>query len=119
MEIFKGDGTTEIFGLVYMSDSKNKNFNTVRYFEDEAIKYIKSFGYNILRYDRLTDGCSSQFWCWGTFQHLENMPRDLQIPVINFHRYERYQGEKKIRCFGFTHKKKNEAECTAKQSFRK
>lgn len=37
-------------------------------------------GLNIVRYDRLTDGCSSQYWCYGTCHHLETMPSDLNIP---------------------------------------
>ena len=44
MEIFKGDGTSEMIGIVYMSDTKSKNFITVRCFENMAIAYIKSFG---------------------------------------------------------------------------
>ena len=44
-------------------------------------------------YDRITDGCSSQFWCYGSYYHLEHMPEDLGIYLINFHRYERYEGK--------------------------
>ena len=38
--------------------------------------------YNIIRYNRITDGCSSQYWCYGSFHHLETMPTDLNIPNI-------------------------------------
>ena len=93
LELFKNNRDTDLYGLVFMSDSKRKNFETVMYLEKKVIEHVKSLGYTVLRYDRLTDGCSSQFWCWGSFQHLENMPEDLQIPVVNFHRYEHYEGK--------------------------
>ena len=76
-----------------MSDTKSKNFDTVKHFEEKCIQFIRNLGYNIVRYDRITDGCSSQFWCYGSYYHLEHMQEDLGIYLINFHRYERYEGK--------------------------
>ena len=61
--------------------------------EKKVVHYVKSMEYTVVRYDRLTDGCSSQFWSWGSCQYLENMPKKLDISIVNFHRYERYEGE--------------------------
>ena len=94
MEIFFNDGTKQLIGIIYLSNVKNKNFETVRHFEEKCIEYVKQqLGYKILRYDRLTDGCSSQYWCYGSFHHLETMSTDLDIPNINFHRYKPYEGK--------------------------
>ena len=76
-----------------MSDTKSKGFNTVKCFEEYCINFVKDMGHNIVRYDRISDGCSSQFWCYGTFYHLQHLPDSLNIPLINFHRYERYEGK--------------------------
>ena len=94
MEIFFSNGTKELIGIIYLSNTKNKNYDTVRYFEEKCIEYVRQkLGYNVVRYDRITDGCSSQYWCYGTCHHLETMPKELDIPVINFHRYEPYEGK--------------------------
>ena len=93
LEVFKTDGTKEMYGFIIMSDTKSKNFDTVKHFEEKCIQFIRNLGYNIVRYDRITDGCSSQFWCYGSYYHLEHMPEDLGIYLINFHRYERYEGK--------------------------
>ena len=93
IEIFRTDDSKEMHGLILMSDTKSKNFDTVRYFEEKCIQYVQKKGYQVVRYDRITDGCSSQFWCYGSYTHLDSMPDDLQIPLINFHRYERYEGK--------------------------
>ena len=93
LEIFKKNGEAELHGLVFLSNTKSKNFETVMYLEKKVVDYVKSMGYTVVRYDRLTDGCSSQFWCWGSCQYLENMPKNLDISVVNFHRYERYEGK--------------------------
>ena len=74
-----------------MSDTKNKNFDTVFKIEDKPLDYVEDLGYSVKRYDRITDGCGSQFWCWGTMKHLEDMK--TRVPRINFHRYERYEGK--------------------------
>ena len=68
LEVFKADSTKELYGLIFLSDSKNKNFDTVNYFQEATINFVKSKGYTITRYDRITDGCSSQFWCYGTMR---------------------------------------------------
>ena len=76
-----------------MSDTTSKNYDTVKDFEETFFEYIRNDGYNIVRYDRITDGCSSQFWCYGSFHHLDCMPEDLDVELINFHMYERYEGK--------------------------
>ena len=94
MEVFFPDGSKELRGIIYLSNTKNKNFDTVRYFEERCVDYVrKTLGHNVVRFDRITDGCSSQYWCYGTCHHLETMPAELDIPLINFHRYERYEGK--------------------------
>ena len=67
--------------------------------------YVESLGYRIKRYDRISDGCSSQFWCWGTMKHLEDMTE--RIPLINFHRYERYEGKNMSDALGSMVKRKS------------
>lgn len=93
LEVFKADGTKEMYGFIILSNTKCKGFDTVKYFEEKCLTEVRSIGYNIVRYDRISDGCSSQFWCYGTFHHLQHMPDNLGISLINFHRYERYEGK--------------------------
>lgn len=93
LEVFKADGTKEMYGFIIMSDTKCKGFDTVKHFEERCLAEVWSIGYNIVRYDRISDGCSSQFWCYGTFHYLQHMPDNLGISLINFHRYERYEGK--------------------------
>lgn len=80
LEMFFNDVTKNLIGIIYLSNTKIKNYDTVRYFEEKCIEYARDKGLNIVRYDRLTDGCSSQYWCYGTCHHLETMPSDLNIP---------------------------------------
>ena len=93
MEIFKVDGTKEMHGIFYLSDTKCKNYDTVMFLEEQCISYVQSLRHNIIRYDRLTDGCSSQFWCYGSMYHLESMPKKYNISLVNQHRYEAYEGK--------------------------
>ena len=93
IEIFKNDGTMEMHGLIIMSDCRSKNFDVVKYFEQKCLQYVQQRGYNVLRLDRVTDGCSSQFWCYGSCKHLETMPDEEDINIINHHRLERYEGK--------------------------
>ena len=93
LEVFKIDGSVDLYGLIYMSNSKSKGFETVRYFEGLVVSFVQKLGFSILRYDRISDGCTYQFWCWGSVQMLENMPQELNIPVCSNHRYERYEGK--------------------------
>ena len=93
MEIFKVDGSKELHGVVYLSNIKSKNYDTVIFFKEKCIDYVRQLGYNVTRYDRITDGCSSQFWCYGSFYHLENMPLKFNIPLVTEHRYESYEGK--------------------------
>ena len=49
MEIFFSDGTKQLIGIICLSNVKNKNFDTVRYFEEKCIEFVKQqLGYNIL-----------------------------------------------------------------------
>ena len=93
LELFKTDKTKEMHEYIIMSDTKSKNYDTVKHFEEKCIEYIRNDGYNIVSYDRITDGCSSQFWCFGSYSHLDRMPKDLNIQLLNFHRYERSEGK--------------------------
>ena len=118
MEIFFDDGTKQLIGIIYLSNVKNKNFNTVRHFEEKCIEYVKQqLGYKIRRYDRLTDGCSSQYWCYGSFHHLETMPTDLDIPNIKFHRYEPYEGKNFSDALGSILKQKMRSEALQNKVF--
>ena len=92
MELFSNNGQKELHGVIYLADVKNKNFETVKYFDENCIKYVRELGYPIVRYNEISDGCSSQYWCYGLFHHLETMTIDLNIPNINFHCYEPYEG---------------------------
>ena len=106
LEVFKTNGTKEIYGFIIMSDSKSKNFNTVKHFEEKCIELIWNLGYNIIHYDRITDGCSSQFWCYGSYYHLEHMHEDLGIYLIDFHRYEYNKGKNLLDALGSLLKRK-------------
>ena len=96
LEVFKIDGSVDLYGLIYMSNSKSKSFETVRYFEGLVVSFVRKLGFSILRYDRVSDGCTYQFWCWGSVQMLENMPQEFNIPVCSNHRYERYEGKNSL-----------------------
>ena len=37
MEIFFNDGTKQLIGIIYLSNVKNKNFDTVTHFEEKCI----------------------------------------------------------------------------------
>ena len=92
LEIFHANSNKrELHGVIYMSDTKNKNFDTVNKLETKLFDYVEGLSYRIKRYDHISDGCSSQFWCWGTMKHLEDMT--IRVPLVNFHRYERYEGK--------------------------
>ena len=106
IDIFNADGSKELHGLIFMSNSKNKNFDTVNHFEEETIKHVKAMGKEIVRYQRITDGCTSQFWCYGSNKHLEDMPGKLQIPLVEFQRLERYEGENMSDALGSLLKRK-------------
>ena len=58
------------------------------FLKEQCISYVQSLGHNIIRYDRLTDGCSSQFWCYGSMYHLESMFKKYDISLANQHSYE-------------------------------
>ena len=106
LEIFHANtDKKELHGVIYMSDSKNKNFDTVYKFENLLLDYVEDLGYRVQRYDRITDGCGSQFWCWGSMKHLENM--SSRVPLINFHRYERYEGKNMSDALGSMLKRKS------------
>ena len=104
VEIFHPDGKQELHGVIFMSNTKCKNFNTVNNFENRIINYVEELGYSVKRYDRISDGCSSQFWCWGTFQHLVNLTS--RVPLVTFHRYERYEGKNMSDALGSLVKRK-------------
>ena len=91
MESFHADGREKLHGVIFMSDTKDKSFNTVYHLELDAFDYVTKLGYTIGRYDRISGGCSSQFWCWGTYTYIQSMTS--YVPLINFHRYERYGGK--------------------------
>ena len=93
IEIFFKNGYKELHGVIFLSDSKNKNFDTVRHFQNRCVDYVSDLGYKVKRYDRITDGCSSQFWCYGSMWHLESMPLALDVDTVSFHRYEPYEGK--------------------------
>ena len=93
LEVFNTDGTKEMYGFINMSDTKSKNSDTIKHFEEKSTEFIWNLSYNITCYDKITDGYSSQFWCYGSCYHLEYMPEDLGICQINCHHYERYEGK--------------------------
>ena len=106
LEIFLANtDDKEMHGVIFMSNTKVKNFNTVFNFENKVFDYVEKLGYCIQRYDRISDGCSSQFWCWGTFKHLEDMTK--RVPMITFHRYERYEGKNMSDALGSLIKRKS------------
>ena len=41
MELFFNDGPKEINVVIYLSDVKNKNFETVQFFEGKCIEYVR------------------------------------------------------------------------------
>ena len=104
VEIFLPDEKQELHGVIFMSNTKCKNFNTVNNFEHRIIDYVEELGYTVKRYDRISDGCSSQFWCWGSMQHLVNMT--TRVPLVSFHRYERYEGKNMSDALGSLVKRK-------------
>ena len=106
IEVFKTDKTMEMYGLIIMSDSSSKNYDVVKYFEEKCLEYVRNLGFNIIRYDRITDGCSSQFWCYGSYSHLHDMPANQQIAVVNNHRTERYEGKSLSDALGSVLKRK-------------
>ena len=52
IEIFKADGNKEVQGVIIMSDTKNKNFDTVKHFEQKFIQLIRTQGYQGVTYVR-------------------------------------------------------------------
>lgn len=53
LEVFKTDGTKEMHGFIFMPDTKSKNFDTVKHFEEKCIESIRNLGYNTIRTIRL------------------------------------------------------------------
>ena len=70
LEVFKTDGTKEMYGFIIMSDTKSKNFDTVKHFEEKCIQFIRNLGYNIVRYHRmvaaLNFGAMARTTIWST-----------------------------------------------------
>ena len=56
LKIFRKNGKAELHGLVFLSNTKSKNFKTVMHLEKKVVDYVKSMEYTVVRYDRLTDG---------------------------------------------------------------
>ena len=49
VDVFKANSPAEHYGLIFISDSKSKNFDTVKVFEEATIEFVKSKGYMIER----------------------------------------------------------------------
>ena len=57
LEIFHANmDTKELYGVIYMSDTKNKNFDTFFKLENKLLDCVENLGYKVKRYDRITDG---------------------------------------------------------------
>ena len=68
VEVFHSDGKTTKHCLIFLSDRAPKNHATVHEFTVLTIEAMaKMHGKKVKRFHRISDGASSQFWCYGTY----------------------------------------------------
>ena len=58
-----------------------------------------------------------QFWCYGSTKHLEEMSSKLDIPLVAFHRLERYEGKNMLDALGSLLKRKMRAGALQNKNF--
>ena len=76
VEVTDSSGT-HLHALTYTGHKLDKSYVTVHNYMLKTIDYFeKMYGKKCISYDRMTDGCGSQFWAYGSYwsacQLLEN-----------------------------------------------
>ena len=88
VEVIDSSGT-HLHALTYTGHKLDKSYVTVHNYMLKTIDYFeKMYGKKCISYDRMTDGCGSQFWAYGSYwsacQLLENHD-NLERVVFNWY----------------------------------